>query len=152
MIRLSKNLSGTPRMLVLYLTFCILVIMSLYGLYKTGQNIIIYNTYDKYEEIITACDEKLFRVSQKPRDNRKKSKFAPVVVSDYGDKIIGHVYFKKETCEAMINEPITVMINPSNSSDGYLLSFVQFWIVPLIVFFAPLFFLFFLTKILFIKS
>ena len=94
------------------------------GLYESGRSFFYLTKYEHSTGKITRCESRQFK---------KRTKYAPVVVTEFGLRIKARWYGSKESCKENIGQNISVLIDPKNSDHGVLNTFVERWMLASIL-------------------
>jgi hypothetical protein len=119
--------------------FCI----SSFGLYSISKNIYYLTVYEYEQAEIISCERRIVQSGgAKGKMGGSQPAYTPVAKKNNGIRIKGTLYYGRKQCTKAIGLSVGTLANPNNSKDGYLLTFVQFWLVALLLTFVPMVFLF----------
>ena len=106
-----------------WLFFLPFIAMLLFGIGWLGQRIYVFATYERVNAVIV--------------DYSYKSSSGNTLVAETEDgrRVYGKVYTRSKSGGYYPGEPlgddVTVLSNPANPDDAYILTFRQFWAIPL---------------------
>ncbi len=121
--------------------FAILAVLAIPvgGLYESGRSIFYLTKYEHNTGKVTRCESRRFK---------KRTKYAPVVVTESGLRIKARWYGSKESCRENIGQNVSVLIDPENPDHGVLNTFVERWMLASILLgITSLFFFGYLRKL-----
>lgn len=104
-----------------------------FGIYELGKTTWYLTQYEHDTGVIVGCSSKRFK---------HKSKYAYVVKTKNGARITGRWYGSKSHCERQKGKTVAVLINPENKKEGVVNSFMDRWLLGLILLSLPGLFLF----------
>ena len=114
------------------------------GAYKLWISAWQLTTFTKHSAVIVSCES---RWSCSRTYNRSSQtcgfSYHPVAQIRNGITITGTTGTPKSQCSKLINESVNVLVNPENTSEGVIYTFVQFWLLPSFI----LFFIFIIGSI-----
>ena len=107
----------------------ILLLSTLFGIYKVVNNFWLMASLENEKAKITSCESKFTdgRAGKHFKGGRR-TVYAPIASTEDGKKITGQVFVNYDKCRENIGEDVTVLINPSLPSGGYINTFSQFWL------------------------
>ena len=95
-----------------------------FGCYELGKTVWYLTQYEHVTGTVVDCSGKRFK---------HKSKYAYVVETNAGTRITARWYGSKAFCERQQGKTVAVLINPENRSEGVVNSFMDRWVLPLIL-------------------
>ncbi len=88
---------------------------------------------------VVSCKSKVVKSSYSKSSRRKtKWSYAPVAVSETGNKAIGTKSVRKKWCNQLLSRQVTIFVN-ENPAKNRINSFFQYWLLPTAMLFAVLF-------------
>lgn len=104
-----------------------------FGVYELGKTTWYLTQYEHDTGTVVGCSGKRFK---------HKSKYAYQVETKDGTRITGRWYGSKSHCERQKGKTVSVLINPENKKEGVINSFMDRWLLPLILLSLPGLFLY----------
>lgn len=123
---------------MLFMLAAFIIVLIFLGAYKLWITALQLTTFTKHNAVIVSCESK-WSCSRTYNRSSEACGFSyyPVAQIGNGTTITGATGTPKFQCSKQINESVSVLVNPKNTSEGVIYTLVQFWLLP---FFILLFF------------
>ena len=110
------------------------IVLICLGIHKLSISAWQLTTFTKNAAVIVSCDAK-WSCSGGTNRSSKSCGFSyyPVAQIENGTNVTGSTGVPESQCSKLINESVSVLVNPKNMSEGVIYTLVQFWELPLII-------------------
>lgn len=110
------------------------IVLLCLGAYKLSFSAWQFTTFTKTSAVVISCDAKWSCSDGYNRSSRQCGfSHHPVAQVESGAIITGITGIPESQCSKLMNESVSVLVNPKNKSEGVIYTLVQFWLLPLFI-------------------